>query len=76
MRGGFERVNHQAAWPVTGGRVPTDDEEDRAENYRQTAERLRQFAAQVRFDFGRQQQLFSLADAFDRLAERVEVLPD
>jgi hypothetical protein len=76
MRGGFEEVNHQAAWLAAGDRVPTDDEEDRAECYRQTAERLRQFAAQIRFDFGRQRQLLSLADAFDRLADRVEVLPD
>jgi hypothetical protein len=73
MRGGFERINDQPAWPVAGGNVPSDYEEDRAENYRHTAERLRQLAGKVRFNFGRQQQLLSLADAFDRLAERIEL---
>jgi len=47
-----------------------DAEEDRAELYRRSAERLRQLAAEVRFDFGRRQQLLALADAFDRLAEK------
>ena len=47
-------------------------EEDPAEQYRRTAEKLRQLAKQIRFDFGRQQQLLSLADAFDRLADRKE----
>jgi hypothetical protein len=56
--------------------VPIDSEEDRAELYRRSAENLRQVAAQVRFNFGRQQQLLSLAEAFDRLAERVGLSPD
>jgi hypothetical protein len=37
---------------------------------------LRELAAKVRFNFGRQQQLLSLADGFDRLAERVELSPE
>jgi hypothetical protein len=68
-----ERISEQSACPVAVGNVPSDDEEDRAENYRHTAERLRQLAGKVRFNFGRQQQLLSLADAFDRLAERLEL---
>jgi hypothetical protein len=69
-----ERISEQSACPVAVGNVLSDDdEEDRAENYRHTAERLRQLAGKVRFNFGRQQQLLSLADAFDRLAERVEL---
>ena len=52
--------------------MPIDYEEDRAESYRHTAEKLRRLATQIRFDFGRQQQLLSLSDAFDRLAERIE----
>jgi hypothetical protein len=76
MRGGFERVNQQSPWPGAGGKMPTDNGEDGAEGYRETAERLRQLAAQVRFNFGRQQQLLSLADAFDRLAARKELSSD
>jgi hypothetical protein len=37
---------------------------------------LRELAAKVRFNFSRQQQLLSLADGFDRLAERVELSPE
>ena len=47
------------------------EQEDRVEVYRQTAEKLRQLAAEVRFDFGRREQLLSLAAAFDRLATRM-----
>ena len=46
-------------------------EEMRAEQHRETAERLRSLAAEIRFDLLRQQQLLALADAFDRLADRV-----
>jgi hypothetical protein len=70
MRGGCEGL--EPSWP---SRVPRD-EEDRAEVYRRSAERLRELAAKVRFNFGRQQQLLSLADGFDRLAERVELSPE
>jgi len=52
--------------------VQPSAEEHPAEQYRGTAEKLRQLAKQIRFDFGRQQQLLSLADAFDRLADRKE----
>jgi hypothetical protein len=51
------------------------EQEDRAEIHRQTAERLRQLAAEVRFDFCRREQLLSLAAAFDRLAVRLEGSP-
>jgi hypothetical protein len=69
----IHRTSRARERPNCGGNVPSDYEEDRAENYRHTAERLRQLAAKVRFNFGRQQQLLSLADAFDRLAERIEL---
>jgi hypothetical protein len=73
MRGGCEGL--EPSWPAIGSRVPRD-EEDRAEVYRRSAERLRELAAKVRFNFSRQQQLLSLADGFDRLAERVELSPE
>jgi hypothetical protein len=44
---------------------------ERAALYRQTAEKRRKLAANIRFDFCRREQLFALADGFDRLAERV-----
>ena len=40
--------------------------------YRQSADRLRQIAAEVRFDLCRREQLRALADGFDRLAEKRE----
>jgi hypothetical protein len=49
--------------------VPTEDE--RADNYRRTAGMIRRIAGQIRFDHLRQRQLLALADAFDRLADRV-----
>lgn len=52
-----------------------DDPEGRAETYRQSADRLRDMAGQIRFDFCRRKQLVSLADAFDRLADRLEGSP-
>ena len=70
--GGVEGVTEVRSWRMAVHRAPEYD--DRAELYRQSAERLRQLAARVRFDFGRQQQLLALAEAFDRLAERVERL--
>jgi hypothetical protein len=73
MRGEGEGL--EQSWPVIGRSVPSE-EEDRAELYRRSAERLRELAAKVRFNFTRQQQLLSLADAFDRLAERVALAPD
>ena len=45
------------------------------ELYRQTAEKLRQLAAEIRFDFCRRQQLLALADAFDRRARLGERPP-
>src|SRR4051812_4321972 len=70
--GGVEGVTEVRSWRMAVHRAPEYDY--RAELYRQSAERLRQLAARVRFDFGRQQQLLALAEAFDRLAERVETL--
>jgi hypothetical protein len=43
--------------------------------YRGNAHALRRMADQVRFDFCRRNQLLALADAFDRLAERLEGSP-
>ena len=48
------------------------NQEDRAATYRANAETLRQIAMKVRFDLCRRQQLLVLADAFDRLAGRLE----
>jgi hypothetical protein len=45
--------------------------ENRAELYRESADKLRQFAREVRFDFGRRRQLLAMAAAFDRLANRL-----
>ena len=58
--------------------APSDspsEQEDRAAIHRQTADKLRQLAAEVRFDYCRREQLLSLADAFDRLAAQLEGLP-
>jgi hypothetical protein len=40
-----------------------------------SATTLRQIAAEVRFDFCRRDRLLSLAESFDRLAERLEGSP-
>jgi len=76
MVGGFARIDEQASlrsWPMTP-EDNTAEQEDRVEVYRKTAEKLRQLAAEVRFDFGRREQLLALAAAFDRLATRIEQL--
>lgn len=52
-----------------------DEEESRTALYRKSAERLRQIAAEVRFDLCRREQLCALADGFDRLAEKLEGSP-
>ena len=67
MPGGFGGLQASQSMPGRG-----DSEEDRAALYRRSAENLRHLAAQIRFNFGRQQQLLALAEAFDRLSERVE----
>ena len=51
------------------------EQEDRAAMYRETADKLRQLAAEVRFDFGRRAQLLALAAGFDRRAAQLEGLP-
>jgi hypothetical protein len=51
------------------------EEERRTALYRQSADRLRQIAAEVRFDLCRREQLRALADGFDRLAEKLEGSP-
>ena len=48
---------------------------ERAALYRQNAERLRQIAADLRFDLCRRQQVLALAAGFDRLAERLQDWP-
>jgi hypothetical protein len=49
----------------------SDAQPPRAEYYRQTAEEIRQFAQQSRFpEIG--EELFELADRFDRMAAHVE----
>ena len=45
---------------------------ERAARYRGVAETLRRLADQIRYDFNRQNQLLTLADAFLRAAERIE----
>ena len=65
-----DRAEVQSLAMAEHGAPENDAEEDRAELYRRSADRLRQLAAEVRFDFGRRQQLLALADAFDRLAEK------
>jgi hypothetical protein len=67
----FLGTNGQASfrfWPMTPDKAA--EQEDRAELYRESADKLRQLANKVRYDFGRRQQLLALAAAFDRLAER------
>ena len=39
-------------------------------DYRETANKLRRLAGQLRFDLCRRKQLLALADGFERLAER------
>jgi hypothetical protein len=39
-------------------------------HYRESAEKLRRVASQLRFDLCRRRQLLALADGFERLAER------
>jgi hypothetical protein len=51
------------------------EDEARAALYRQSARRLRQIAAELRFDLCRREQLLSLAGAFERLADRLEDSP-
>jgi hypothetical protein len=46
------------------------DQEDRAELYRESADKLRQLADEIRYDFARRQQLLALSAAFDRLVDR------
>lgn len=46
-------------------------EDERASRHRQTADTIRQIAANLRFDHLRRRQLLALADAFDRLAGRI-----
>jgi hypothetical protein len=41
-------------------------------NYREVAATIRRLADRVQFDFGRRNQLLSLADGFERLAARLE----
>ena len=67
-----DRARPACRTPETGPPSDNRAEDGLAEQYRRTAEKLRQLAKQIRFDFGRQQQLLSLADAFDRLADRKE----
>ncbi len=47
-------------------------DEQRAPMYRDTAERLRQIADGLRFDYRHADQLRALAAGFERLAERLE----
>jgi hypothetical protein len=73
MVGGLLGGGHDASlrsWSM----MPDDasEQEDRAAIYRESADKLRQLAAEVRFDLGRREQLLALAAAFDRLAARVE----
>jgi hypothetical protein len=54
-----------------GGAIVSDAQRPRAEYYRQRAEEIRQFARQSRFlEIG--EELFELADRFDRMAVHLE----
>jgi hypothetical protein len=74
----FQGPNEQASfqsWPMNRAGGPPDDAEDdreRAVLYRQSAEHLRNLAAEVHFDFCRREQLLALAAGFHRLAARIE----
>jgi hypothetical protein len=70
--GVFEGLNeHGRSWLMP----PDNASATLAVTYRKSANKLRELAAEVRFDFGRRGQLLSLADAFDRLAARLEGSP-
>jgi hypothetical protein len=49
-----------------------EDEQSKAERYREDARRLRAVARELRFDLRRRQQLLALADGFDQSAARIE----
>jgi hypothetical protein len=66
------------SWIMSEAKPPPDslsEDEERAALYCHSAEHLRQLAGKIRFDFGRREQLLSMADAFDRAAARFEGLP-
>jgi uncharacterized NAD(P)/FAD-binding protein YdhS len=70
------KQNLRRAGPVSRvGATMLDDDKHRASLHRQTAERLRQIAAELRFDLCRREQLRALAKGFDRLAEKREGSP-
>jgi hypothetical protein len=74
--GVFAAVNEHAS--SRSRLMPPDspsEQEARAAMYRESADKLRQLAAEVRFDFGRRGQLLALAGAFDRLAVLLEGSP-
>jgi hypothetical protein len=60
---------------VNGHKMAEPSEDERAVQHRHTAETIRQLAGQIRFDHLRRRQLLALADAFDRLADRVTAGP-
>ncbi len=61
---------------VNGASEMADEFEDsQPELYWETATKLRQLAAEIRFDLCRRQQLLALADGFDRRARRAERQP-
>jgi hypothetical protein len=77
MVGGNEDASIRSS-TMSDAKPPPDnlsEDEERAVLYRQSAENLRQLAGKVRFDFGRREQLLSMADAFDRAAARLAGLP-
>jgi hypothetical protein len=76
--GVFAAINEHASsrwWLMPAPSDSPSEQENRAAMYHESADKLRQLAAEVRFDYCRREQLLSLADAFDRLADRVEGLP-
>jgi len=48
------------------------DRQSKAARYRATAAHIRELADQLRFDPKRRDQLYALADGFDRLVSRIE----
>jgi hypothetical protein len=52
--------------------IDTDDRKDRAARYRAVAERIRNLAGRIPYDFKRRAQPEALADEFQRSADRLD----
>jgi hypothetical protein len=52
--------------------IDTEDRKDRAARYRAVAERIRNLAGRIPYDFKRRAQLEALAGGFQRSADRLD----